>query len=102
VCNPRASWLQVNPRKTKEKGLDFLGFPWPNWDFSTGYGGKIKKILRQLNSLVRLHANAGPGRIPTASRTQRSADRHWYPQKDIAYVSGFVNEWDCDTNGTAA
>jgi hypothetical protein len=29
---------QINPRKTKEKGLDFLGFLWPNWDFSKGYG----------------------------------------------------------------
>jgi hypothetical protein len=28
---------QMIPRKTKKKGLDFLGILWPNWDFSKGY-----------------------------------------------------------------
>jgi hypothetical protein len=36
--NLRASWMQEKARKTKEKSLDFLGFPWPNRDFSKGYG----------------------------------------------------------------
>jgi hypothetical protein len=36
--NLRASWVQRKPRKTKEKSLHFLGFSWPNWDFSKGYG----------------------------------------------------------------
>jgi hypothetical protein len=29
---------QENPNKNKEKGLDFLVFPWPNRGFSKGYG----------------------------------------------------------------
>jgi hypothetical protein len=36
--NLSASWVQEKPRKTKEKSLHFLGFPWSNWDFSRGYG----------------------------------------------------------------
>jgi hypothetical protein len=36
--NLRASWVQVKPRKTKEKSLHFLGFSRPNRDFSEGYG----------------------------------------------------------------
>jgi hypothetical protein len=36
--NLSASWMQGKPRKTKEKSLHFLGFPWSNWDFSKGYG----------------------------------------------------------------
>jgi hypothetical protein len=32
---PRQS--KENPRKTKEKSLHFLVFPWPNLDFSMGY-----------------------------------------------------------------
>ena len=35
--NLMAKPVQINPRKTKEKGLDFLGFLWPNRDFSTRY-----------------------------------------------------------------
>jgi hypothetical protein len=46
--------VQENPRKTKEKRLDFLGFLWRNWDFSMGYREKNKKIRRWLNSPVRL------------------------------------------------
>ena len=33
-----AKQMQANPRKSKEKSLHFLGFLWPNWDFSMGYG----------------------------------------------------------------
>jgi hypothetical protein len=33
-----AKFLQINPSKSKEKGLDFLGFLWWNPDFSMGYG----------------------------------------------------------------
>jgi hypothetical protein len=37
--DPRTGFgRQINPRKSKEKGLDFLGFLWPNRDFSMGYG----------------------------------------------------------------
>jgi hypothetical protein len=36
--NPRANRVQGKARKTKEKPLDFLGFSWPNRDFSKRYG----------------------------------------------------------------
>jgi hypothetical protein len=64
--------------QSKENQGKMLGFPWIPLAESGLFNGlrrKNKKILRPLNSLVRLHANAGPGRIPTASRTQRSVDR---------------------------
>src|ERR1700674_4919213 len=35
--NFRASAVQVNPRKNKEKSLDFLAFLWPIRGFSKGY-----------------------------------------------------------------
>jgi hypothetical protein len=38
--------VQINPRKTKEISLHFLGFLWPILGFSTGYGeSKSKKFL---------------------------------------------------------
>jgi hypothetical protein len=36
--NLRANFVQINPNKTKQKSLDFLGFIRPNRGFSTGYG----------------------------------------------------------------
>jgi hypothetical protein len=50
--------LQANPNKTKEKGLDFLGFLWPNPDFSTGYSRKNKKNFPPLNSPPGLRSKA--------------------------------------------
>jgi hypothetical protein len=41
--NQRASSLQVNASKTKQKSLHFLVFPWWNWAFSMGYGRKKYK-----------------------------------------------------------
>jgi hypothetical protein len=41
----------------KEKGLDFLGFLWPNLGFSMGYGEKNKKNLATLNSPTGLCLN---------------------------------------------
>jgi len=38
VFNQDASFGQENPKKTKEKSLHFLGFPWSNWGFSIAYG----------------------------------------------------------------
>ena len=75
--------------------MDFLGFLWSNLDFSKGYSEKIKKIRRPLNSPQRLCANAGPGRILTASRPSDSSTVNLLMQNDIAYVSVFVNELDC-------
>jgi hypothetical protein len=37
--------MQVNPRKSKQKGLHFLGFTWWNPDFSTGYEESKQKIF---------------------------------------------------------
>jgi hypothetical protein len=34
-----AKKIQINPSKTKENSLHFLGFFWPNPDFSTGCDG---------------------------------------------------------------
>src|SRR5271156_1720589 len=43
--NQRASLRQDNARKSKENSLHFLGFLWPNQDFSMGYSEKkIKKL----------------------------------------------------------
>jgi hypothetical protein len=52
--NQGAIWPQVNPRKTKEKCLDFLGFLWRKRGFSTGYSEKNKKNFRRANSRLRL------------------------------------------------
>jgi hypothetical protein len=37
--------MQANPKESKEKGLDFLGFLWWNRDFSMGYGGSKQKTF---------------------------------------------------------
>jgi hypothetical protein len=36
--NLNAISLQGKPKESKGKSLHFLGFPWPNWDLSKGYG----------------------------------------------------------------
>jgi hypothetical protein len=36
-CNQSANSVQINPNKTKQNCLDFLGFIRPNRDFSMGY-----------------------------------------------------------------
>jgi hypothetical protein len=41
--NQRASSLQVNASKYKQKRLHFLVFPWWNQAFSMGYGRKKYK-----------------------------------------------------------
>jgi hypothetical protein len=48
--NRKASSMQGNANETKQKGLHFLLFSWPNRDFSKGCGRKNKKILFALNS----------------------------------------------------
>jgi hypothetical protein len=35
---PPAKQIQAKPNKSKQKGLDSLGFIRPNRDFSMGYG----------------------------------------------------------------
>ena len=63
-CNRRASSVQENPSKPKEKHLVFLGFRWPNWDFSEGYGRKNKKIDLPSNSRVELWGGAHTFYLP--------------------------------------
>jgi hypothetical protein len=48
--NSGESPIQVNPNKTKQNCLDFLGFIRPNCDLSVGYAQKSKKIRFRLNS----------------------------------------------------
>jgi len=59
--NQGASWLQVNPSKSKENGLDSFRFLWRNWVFSTTYSEKNKKISRPPNSPVRLRMRSKTG-----------------------------------------
>jgi hypothetical protein len=40
-----AKLIQAKPNKTKQKSLRFLGFLWPNWGFSMGYGESKEKSL---------------------------------------------------------
>jgi hypothetical protein len=49
--------MQGKPKKTKQKGLEFLVFPWPNLDFSMGYSESKEKIRPTLGKPV-LVANA--------------------------------------------
>jgi hypothetical protein len=41
--NQRANPLPIKPRKSKQKGLDLLGFIRPNRDFSMGCGDSKQK-----------------------------------------------------------
>ena len=50
VHNLRASCLQIDPNKNKEKSLHLLGFLWPIRGFSKGYRRKNKKNPLLLNS----------------------------------------------------
>jgi hypothetical protein len=93
--NLRASWLQADPRKTKEKGLDFFGFLWSNWDFSRGYEENKRKNPLPAQLASEVVRKRHPGRIATVSRTSDPSILNWSPQKHITCVSGFVNESDC-------
>jgi hypothetical protein len=42
--------MQGKPKKTKQKGLEFLVFPWPNLDFSIGYSKSKEKIAQLLEN----------------------------------------------------
>jgi hypothetical protein len=37
IARMRCKSIQDNPRKTKQKALHCLGFPWWKWAFSMGY-----------------------------------------------------------------
>jgi hypothetical protein len=43
ITQPPRELAAEDPRKTKEKSLDFLGFLWSNLDFSIGYSGNKRK-----------------------------------------------------------
>jgi hypothetical protein len=51
--------MQIIQGKTKEKGLDFLGFLWPNPAFSMGYGESKQKNLFPLSCLARTLSRLG-------------------------------------------
>jgi hypothetical protein len=44
----RCRSIQTDRKKTKQKGLDFLGFPWWKWDFSRGYEESKQKFRFRL------------------------------------------------------
>jgi hypothetical protein len=46
--------MQINPNKSKENSLDFLGFLWPNWGFSMGYGeSKYKNFPSSISGFAK-------------------------------------------------
>jgi hypothetical protein len=65
-CNQGANSVQINPNKTKQKSLDFLGFIRPNRGFSKGYEQKNKKnrlasqVVRKTSQTVFLSFSAQP------------------------------------------
>jgi len=57
----------MNPRKTKEKSLHFLGFLWPNRAFQWVTAEKNKKFL------LRLHSRRGLWAIAETAHARRLA-----------------------------
>ena len=68
---PSREFLQANPNKSKEKGLDFLGFIRPNRDFSMGYGEKNPTPVSGCVRNVSLPCAACLNRIPLSSPHRR-------------------------------
>jgi hypothetical protein len=75
--------------------LYFFGFLWPNRDFSTGYNESKQKNppSAQLASEV-VHKRWSWTHSHRLSRPNDPSIVNWFPQKDISYISGFVNELD--------
>src|ERR1700722_10488570 len=71
----------INPRKTKQKGLHFLGFLWWNRDFSMGYSeSKQKNLLVQVFTKLRRNT-----RFPFVAQT-RLAPGSPGSKKTIAHI----------------
>jgi len=89
--NQRASALQVNASKYKQKRLHFLVFPWWNQAFSMGYGRKNKKIPLDPNSRIRLWARRLKFDLPCLSLTARgAAESNSLSGNGIAQIPFFV------------
>src|SRR5277367_3440498 len=89
--NQRASSLQVNASKYKQKRLHFLVFPWWNQAFSMGYGRKNKKIPLDPNSRIRLWARRLKFDLPCLSLTARgAAESNSLSGNGIAQIPFFV------------
>jgi hypothetical protein len=70
--------VQINPNKTKQNCLDFLGFIRPNRDFSKGYERKNKKN-RLTSQVVRKTSHA---RYPPFTEPRGPPQRALHPVND--------------------
>jgi hypothetical protein len=83
---------QANPNKSKQKGLDLLGFIRPNRDFSMGYGRKNKKKVFLLSPHWAKRLKRVPHSVP-ARRARPGRNRPFRPlDRHIAADSVFVNQ----------
>jgi hypothetical protein len=91
-CNPKAKSIQINPSKTKQKSLDFLGFIRPNRDFSMGYARKNKKIrlasqvvVQGVSRAFRLSFSSTLGGAARQSGEQKNHNAcFWFWQENVA------------------
>jgi hypothetical protein len=72
ALGPAAKRTQAKPNKSKQNGLDLLGFIRPNRDFSKSYAGKNKK---------------NPVSLPVAPGL--SQDAGFDPANEQGYSTGF-------------
>jgi hypothetical protein len=71
-----AKQIQIIPNKSRQKSLDFLGFIWPIWVFSTGHGGKNKKFRSGSARAAGCGRAAATFRPPRGGwRGERSSDK---------------------------
>jgi hypothetical protein len=88
-----ASYVQINPRKTKENGLHFLGFLWRNLDFSMSYSESKEKIPLQPQLAFRGVGRTSQARSPTPffrRRTRQRRDVVRWMGKDISFRKAFA------------
>jgi hypothetical protein len=90
--NQRASSLQVNASKYKQKRLHFLVFPWWNLAFSMGYGRKNKKIPLDPNLRIRLWARRLKFDLSCLSLTARGAAVEFFKWERYSTDSVFRKE----------
>ena len=83
-----AKFIQAKPNKTKQKSLDFLGFLWPNLDFSMGYGESKQKNLFPRHTVPQMSQNA----LRLLSWRPELHDAESGELKFIAWISGLRNK----------
>jgi hypothetical protein len=89
--NQRASSLQVNASKNKEKSLHFLSFPFCNWAFSMGYRRKNRKIAFDPSSRIRLWARRlNSIRLCLSLTARRAAESNSFSGNSVAQIPFFV------------